>query len=72
MCELLKINDLDKLKITSITNVIHFKYDKEFYCYKKPSLEMIKEIQEKEFAVINMWKVAKDIEKERKKIKHES
>ena len=31
MCELLKINDLDKLKITSITNVIHFKYDNEFY-----------------------------------------
>lgn len=31
MCELLKINDLDKLKITSIKNVIHFKYDNEFY-----------------------------------------
>lgn len=45
---------------------------REFYCYKNPSLKMIKEIQEKEFAVINMWEVAKDIEKERKKIKHES
>lgn len=31
MCELLKINDLDKLKITSIKNVIHFKYDNEYY-----------------------------------------
>ena len=28
---MLKINDLDKLKITSITRVIHFKYDNENY-----------------------------------------
>lgn len=28
---MLKINDLSKLKITSIKNVIHFKYDNEFY-----------------------------------------
>lgn len=29
--DVLKINDLDKLKFTSITNVIHFKYDEEHY-----------------------------------------
>lgn len=28
---MLKINDLDKLKFTSITSVIHFKYDNEDY-----------------------------------------
>lgn len=28
---MLKINDLNKLKITSLRNVIHFKYDNEFY-----------------------------------------
>jgi hypothetical protein len=28
---MLEISDLDKLKFTSITNVIHFKYDDEFY-----------------------------------------
>ena len=28
---MLKIKDLDKLKFTSITAVIHFKYDKENY-----------------------------------------
>ena len=29
--DMFKINDLDKLKITSITAVIHFKYDGEDY-----------------------------------------
>ena len=28
---MLKIKDIDKLKITSITRVIHFKYDNEHY-----------------------------------------
>lgn len=29
--DLLKIDDLNKLKFTYITNVIHFKYDDEYY-----------------------------------------
>lgn len=31
---MLKIENLDKLKITSITAVIHFKYDNKDYCKK--------------------------------------
>lgn len=38
---------------------------KEFYCYKKPSIEFAKKIKEKEYVPVDMWSLAKDIEKMR-------
>lgn len=45
---------------------------REFYCYKKHSPKLVKEFEEKEFAIINMWRVAVDIENQRKELKNES
>jgi Fe-S-cluster containining protein len=38
---------------------------KEFYCYKKPTIETGKKFQKEEYITVDMWKVAKDIEKTR-------
>ena len=38
---------------------------REFYCYKKPSIEFAKKIKEKEYVPVDMWSLAKDIEKMR-------
>lgn len=35
----------------------------EFYCYKKPDIEMAMKFNKEERIVINMWSFAKDIEK---------
>ena len=37
---------------------------KEFYCYKKPSMEASEKFIENEFVVVDMWKVAEAIDKE--------
>lgn len=42
---------------------------KEFYCYKNPTAELGQKIQEKEYIPVNMWAVAEDIEKQRKRLR---
>lgn len=39
----------------------------EFYCYKKPNIEMAKKFQNDKYYTVNMWEIAKEIEKERRK-----
>jgi Fe-S-cluster containining protein len=36
---------------------------KEFYCYKKPTAEMGKKFQEEEHFPVDMWAIAKEIDK---------
>ena len=38
---------------------------REFYCYKKPTFETGKKFQSKKYITVNMWAIAKDIEKMR-------
>ena len=41
---------------------------KEFYCYKKPSIETVKKFREKEYIPVNMWGIAQEFEKLRRKL----
>ena len=41
---------------------------KEFYCSKKPSVEAAKKFREKEYIPVNLWNIAKEIEKDRRRI----
>lgn len=36
---------------------------KEFYCYKKPSIETAKEMTKEERMTVNMWGIAEEIDK---------
>lgn len=36
---------------------------KEFYCYKKPTFETGKKFQDKKYITVDMWRIAKDIDK---------
>lgn len=36
---------------------------KEFFCYKKPSIEMAKKLEKDNYIVIDMWAIAKEIDK---------
>ena len=36
---------------------------KEFYCYKKPDIEMAKKFQNEKYIPVNMWAIAKEIDK---------
>lgn len=38
---------------------------KEFYCYKKPDIEMARKFEKDKYIPVNMWGIAKEIEKER-------
>jgi len=40
---------------------------KEFYCYKKPTAELGRKFQEKEYVTVNMWEIAEEIESQRRK-----
>lgn len=40
---------------------------KEFYCYKKPSIEMANKFEKDTYITVDMWAIAKDIEKIRSK-----
>ena len=40
---------------------------KEFYCYKKPSVEMANKFEKDTYIPVDMWKIAKDIERIRSK-----
>lgn len=42
---------------------------KEFYCNKKPTPEVGRKFLEKEYITVNMWGIAKDIEKQRREMK---
>lgn len=41
---------------------------KEFYCYKKPDIDMARKFNKEEHVTVDMWSVAKEIEKTRKEI----
>jgi Fe-S-cluster containining protein len=41
---------------------------KEFYCYKLPSVEVGKKFREKEYIPVNLWEIAKEFEKDRRRI----
>lgn len=41
---------------------------REFYCYKKPSMEFVKKIEKEEYVSVDMWRIAEDIEKQRKSL----
>ena len=41
---------------------------KEFYCYKKPTAEMAQKFSNKKYISVNLWTIADEIEKQRKKI----
>lgn len=36
---------------------------KEFYCYKKPSAELVEKIMKEKFVTVDMWEIAKEIDK---------
>lgn len=36
---------------------------KEFYCYKKPSAELVEKIMKEKFITVDMWEIAKEIDK---------
>ena len=36
---------------------------KEFYCYKKPNVEMAKKFEKDKYITVNMWAIAKEIDK---------
>ena len=36
---------------------------KEFYCYKEPSIEMAKKFEKDNYIVVDMWAIAKEIDK---------
>ena len=36
---------------------------KEFYCYKKPSTEMAKKFEKDKYITVDMWAIAKEIDK---------
>lgn len=36
---------------------------KEFYCYKEPSMEMAKKFEKDNYIVVDMWAIAKEIDK---------
>ena len=38
---------------------------KEFYCYKKPNIEMAKKFAEDKYITVDMWGIAEEIEKQR-------
>lgn len=42
---------------------------KEFYCNKKMDIETAKKFKDKEYISVNMWEIAKEIEKQRKSLK---
>lgn len=42
---------------------------KEFYCNKKMDIETAKKFKDKEYIPVNMWDIAKEIEKQRKTLK---
>ena len=42
---------------------------KEFYCNKKMDIETAKKFKDKEYVSVNMWEIAKEIEKQRKSLK---
>lgn len=42
---------------------------KEFYCNKKMDIETAKKFKDKEYIPVNMWEIAKEIEKQRKSLK---
>ena len=39
----------------------------EFYCYKKPDIEMAKKFQKEERITVNMWGIAEEIDKNLKR-----
>lgn len=41
---------------------------REFYCNKKPDLEMAKKFIEDEYITVDMWGIAQEIEKQRSKL----
>lgn len=41
---------------------------KEFYCYKKPDINMARKFNKEKHITVDMWSVAKEIEKTRKEI----
>lgn len=44
---------------------------REFYCNRKMDMEVASKFQEKEYIPVNMWAIAKEIEKQREEIKNE-
>lgn len=42
---------------------------KEFYCNKKMDIETAKKFKDKEYISVNMWEIAKEIERQRKSLK---
>lgn len=42
---------------------------KEFYCNKKVDIETAKKFKDKEYILVNMWEMAKEIERQRKSLK---
>lgn len=42
---------------------------KEFYCNKKMDIETAKKFKDKEYVSVNMWDIAKEIDKQRKSLK---
>lgn len=42
---------------------------KEFYCNKKTDIETAKKFKDKEYIPVNMWEIAKEIERQRKSLK---
>lgn len=42
---------------------------KEFYCNKKVDIETAKKFKDKEYILVNMWEIAKEIERQRKSLK---
>ena len=43
---------------------------KEFYCNKKMDIETAKKFKDKEYVSVNMWEIAKEIEKQRKELEN--
>ena len=41
---------------------------KEFYCNKKMDIETAKKFKDKEYIPVNMWNIAKEIEKQRQEL----
>ncbi len=41
---------------------------KEFYCYKKPDIDMARKFNKEDHVTVDMWSIAKEIEKTRKEI----
>ena len=43
---------------------------KEFYCNKKMDIKTAKKFKDKEYIPVNMWNIAKEIEKQRKELEN--